>query len=208
MRIGTPMIKRCQECGQYFEQPTLVSCNTIGAKFWTDGKLEAPMWLDIPEFVKCPHCSALLWLSEQPELDQDRSLFSRFKKTIHYERYLQAGRADYETALKCGEENLCGECYLRTRLWWAGNDRRRGKETMLPLSTNEAENLLALGALLTLANPEDRNVAAEIKRELGHFRQAENLLVDMLGGEYANAAMAIANLADKRDSFVNEVELR
>jgi len=45
-----------------------MSGNTFGATFWTDGKRDAPMLPDLPEFVKCPHCKLLLWINEQEEL--------------------------------------------------------------------------------------------------------------------------------------------
>ncbi len=61
MLPGPTIIKRCSDCSQLIEQSTLDSGNTLGAKFWTDGKRYFPMLPDNPWLVECPHCQAFLF---------------------------------------------------------------------------------------------------------------------------------------------------
>jgi hypothetical protein len=55
MLPGPNVIRQCNHCQKPFTEPTLMSGNTFGATFWTDGKQEAPMLPDMPWLVKCPH---------------------------------------------------------------------------------------------------------------------------------------------------------
>lgn len=60
MLFSAPIFKRCQHCLGLIEQPSMISGNTIGARIWTDGKMDAPMLPELPQIVKCPHCSACM----------------------------------------------------------------------------------------------------------------------------------------------------
>ena len=42
----------------------MASGNTFGAKFWPDGKMDAPMMPDYPAYVGCPHCEANFWVDD------------------------------------------------------------------------------------------------------------------------------------------------
>jgi hypothetical protein len=55
MQFGTTIIKKCLECSGLIKEYTIMSGNTFGAIFWTDGKRDAPMLPDLPWLVKCPH---------------------------------------------------------------------------------------------------------------------------------------------------------
>lgn len=59
---GESMIRRCPSCDGSIRQRILMSGNTFGARFWTDGKMDAPMLPSYPPLVRCPHCDTLLWL--------------------------------------------------------------------------------------------------------------------------------------------------
>ena len=55
MLPGPTIIRRCSACGNPIAQGTLASWNTFGARFWTDGKMEAPMKVtavERPRFVE------------------------------------------------------------------------------------------------------------------------------------------------------------
>lgn len=67
MMPGETIYRACPACQQLLIECTLLSGNTIGAKFWTDGKMDAPMFPQIPALVRCAHCQSLLWLPEARE---------------------------------------------------------------------------------------------------------------------------------------------
>lgn len=205
MRMGKPIIKRCEVCAGLLEEQTIASCNTIGARNWTDGKPDAPMMPDIPWLVKCPHCRAMLWLDELQEV-QGLNIHDTKTRAGYIKRYERPKVADYFKALKQGKLDASKERYLRMRAWWAGNDKRRDSGQMSRLSTQEEANLQALEAFMDLSDVEDRIMAAEIKRELGQFNAALDLLMDVPNKAQSQVVARITALAREQDSFVREVK--
>ena len=50
------IVRECPHCKAHVVQEDTLSGNTIGAKFYTDGKREAKMLPDHPSLAKCPVC--------------------------------------------------------------------------------------------------------------------------------------------------------
>jgi len=203
--FGPTLIKSCSYCGEYFDQQTLMSGNSFGAITWTDGKTEAPMLPETPWMVKCPHCSKLLWLREQETVAE----VERADKRNHYANskpYEVLKLKDYWRVLEGYDLEQQQELYLRIRAWWKGNDKRRGSEIKSTLSSKEASNLRALEALLDTSHSPERLMAAEIKRELCEFNDTEKLLIEVMAGEFEHAAIAIADLAIRKDPYVAEIK--
>ena len=71
-RPGSNIIRECPECNAALERTTMMSGNTFGARFWTDGKMMAPMLPDRPWLAKCPKCTALFWIDEAKELGRQQ----------------------------------------------------------------------------------------------------------------------------------------
>ena len=82
MTPGPTLVKKCSECMQLVTQQTILSGNTIGSRFWTDGKRHFPMLPDFPQLVECPHCQAFVWIEELEQVGDMDSWESRrkFKK--------------------------------------------------------------------------------------------------------------------------------
>ena len=205
MLPAPPEIRVCENCSGLIEQFSLMSGNTFGATYWTDGKMDAPMLPDLPEFVKCPHCKSLLWINEQEELPDvgDKRLgFFSIKRAIPY-LY-----PSFDDLLKGADENSLDkgrEIYLRVRTWWKGNDRRRqDNESDQPLSDKEVENLKTLLEMLDENNEHDRILKAEILRELGQFEAAMEMLNVIFDEEVAQAVAQINELSEKGDYVVRE----
>jgi uncharacterized protein (DUF2225 family) len=70
MTPGPTLIVKCSSCDRHFQQRTIASGNTRRAKFWTDGKMEAPMFPNVPAAASCPHCNSFVWLFELEEIAQ------------------------------------------------------------------------------------------------------------------------------------------
>ena len=62
------IVRECPHCRAHVVQEETVSGNTIGAKYYTDGKREAKMLPDHPALVKCPMCSKFFWVEEASEV--------------------------------------------------------------------------------------------------------------------------------------------
>jgi len=204
MRFGPTIIRRCSECSCLIKDFTVASGNTVGAICWTDGRCYMPMLPDELWFVKCPHCQALLWIDEQEE----EGAIESFNDNGPYkdaEQYGVPELQDYYAELNKDNLGINKEQYLRLRAWWIGNDSRRDSSTKQALSEKEIENLQALDKLLDPADDEDRLMKAEIKRELGRFEEAEDILKEPFPADFAEDVSFIRKLIQRREPFVEEM---
>lgn len=205
MRPGPIIIRRCSVCTKFIEQDTIDSGNTCDARFWTDGKLDAPMMPDQPWLVKCLHCGALVWINEQEEVGEIGPLGldkGPFTDALPYET---PSADDYFSFLQKGMPEGEKERYIRLRAWWAGNDSRREGGNPTPLSNEEVANLYAFSVLLDDSDENDRILKAEIMRELNQFDDALALLSAPFYEQLNYAAAIIRNLSVQMIPFVREI---
>jgi hypothetical protein len=227
MMPGPTLIKKCSACRKLIEEETIMSGNTCGAVFWTDGACHADMLPDQPELVKCPFCKALVWLEElQVVGDKGTNRFEGFVPVKDPSAALDITRPfklpnknDYFRLLKVKIDSDEREAYLRLRAWRAGNDKRRRSEhgplkfkkkigkPLEPLSYAEIKNMKELICILDAQDDGERLLKAELFRELGFFAQCLNFLAKPLGDEYRPAAALIGELAARQDPWVREIKL-
>ena len=207
MLPGPTKIRRCSDCSNLIEQPTIMSGNSFGAKFWTDGKMKAPMLPDEPRLVKCPHCSALIWIEEMEEVEEVMP-WDQTEISIRAKPFIVPKFRAYTSLLKAVEHTREKEKYLRIRAWWAGNDKRRTAATKKDMSKGEKQNLQSLVELLDSTDEQDRLMKAEIKRELGQFEEAKASLEGEFSDELADIVSLIRQLIQHREVFVQEIVYR
>ena len=244
---GPTIIKKCSECSGLIQEHSIISGNSVGAQYWTDGKRELPMLPDQPWLVKCPHCQNLLWIDELEEIRESelwkdlkfpksnneqelQDYFAKLKSKSYNEPELQ----DYFAKLKSNNLSSKKILYIRTRAWWKGNDVRRTNDILeemrkywknlpdksskkaetgryiernsipkekLILSDEERNNLQMLYDILN-SSDDDLLMKAEIKRELGQFEDAEDILKHRFDEEYSQYYSVIKKLVEKRDPIV------
>jgi hypothetical protein len=202
MLPGPNQILRLPTSGKLVKITTLLSGNTFGAQFWTDGKREAPMLPDSP-WLRChPEGREFFWTDECEEVGEEDA----WGKTSQYGDVPYAEDPeldDYRRALT----SLPGlprekEQYLRMRYWWAANDPVRRGEIAQPTADGYRENLERLISLLDVTAPNSRLMAAEATRQLGDFEQAASLLQFDFGGDYVKAVERIGALVRRHDTVV------
>lgn len=211
MTPGSTIIRECSACGKHIAQHTINSGNTFGARFWTDGKRDAPMLPDQPWLVKCPHCSSLVWIDEQMQVGEIEPWGPRGEGLTKFTDALPASAPtlrEYSAYLLAGVEAGDKERYVRLRTWWAGNDARRNGVQHKPLTEVETANLLAFSALLNEKEDNDRLMKAEALRELGMFDEAEVLLATQFPKELMQAIEVIRSLNQSRKATVAEMIFR
>ncbi len=211
MLPGPTIIRECSACGKHIEQHTIESGNTFGARFWTDGKRQAPMLPDQLWLVKCPHCHALVWIDELKKIGEIELWGARGETAKWFEdpwSTLEPTLAEYAAFLSSGILENKKERYVRLRIWWAGNDTRRGVQHATTMTNIETENLRSLLALLDERKDNDRIMKAEALRELGMFEDVEELLAKPLEERLMQAAGLICTLSRKRDSAVAEMKFK
>lgn len=207
MLPGPTIVRKCKNCEGFLIEETLASGNTFGARFWTDGKREAPMLPDYPWLAQCPHCKAVFWLDEQDQVAEIEPWDSEdvAKKFPTARPAKWPSLKDYFSALQNKPLNEEKERYLRMYAWHAGNQPRRGKEAVKPLARREVDNLRALAMMFDENNDEDRFFKAEVMRELGEFVEAKRLLAKPFGEHFDKAVKAITDLVEQGIWVVKEI---
>lgn len=205
MTPGPTLIVKCSSCDGLFKQRTIASGNTSRAKYWTDGKMEAPMFPNIPAAVSCPHCQSLVWLHELEEVANlervEKDAVSEFEELPHY-KDLTADQ--YWKTLDAGALGDEKEAYLRFTLFHLFNNDRRNDEEK-PYNPRELKNM---SEFLVLANERNERailMKAELLRCLGRFNEAMDVLDRDFDYEFAKPAELIYTLAMREDRYVKQI---
>lgn len=178
-----------------------MSGNTFGAQLWSDGYRHAPMLPESVRVTRCPNCGNTYWLEDAKEIGtvpkptyanvevkvKRKWWFGTRTETRHVVQdsplselpelaHLDAsGLSEALTQLPHDHEPD-RETYLRTKLWWAFNDRFRNEQPTSATEADEATNRRNLDELLRLTEPEDdqgRLRSAAILLALERFGDAE-----------------------------------
>jgi hypothetical protein len=199
-------ILQCSSCTGHISHHLLASGNTFGARYWTDGWRDAPMLPEEPSLVKCPHCRAMVWMSELEEVAEIDKFMDSAKDFPDAAGYLEPAYADYlQYAAENADLSENRQLYIRMHAWWRGNDTRRDIVDPEPLSEGERDNLVKLAALLTDDSDHDRIMRAEIMRQLGEFAAAKVMLSGEFSDEMQRAIEIIGKLTEKQVSPVAEM---
>ena len=204
MLYGSTLVKCCSECSGHIEEQSILSGNTFGATYWTDGKMEAPMLPAVPRLVKCPHCMFLLWIAELEVIDEYEGTHSR-DICSKAKPFLKPAFGDYMSFLESVSLAPQAERYIRITAWRKGNDKRRRSQIQSSLSRKEIGNIKVLEGLIDLSIGEDYLMAAEIKRELGLFSESEELLKGITDKQLTLAAKTVESLAQRKDQYVRQI---
>lgn len=159
---------------------------------------------DQPWLRKSPSEGVLFWSDECEEIGQI-DFFAGEEGNPEWETLEFAeepDEGDYLAATSNGtadtEEKLR---YIRTRLWWRGNDRVR-REEITQLPQEHIQNLSELASLLSEDDANQRLMKAEALRELSRFDEALRLLEGNFPDDYQHALHRIRRLAASRESQV------
>ena len=189
-----PIVRECPHCKAQFVHEETVSGNTIGAKFYTDGRSYAPMLPEHPWLVKCPVCGGqLFWVDEAKEVDVG---FDAAQGKPQVMAPSEKEMLDFLAGQTLPKDK---EIYLRMRAWWVANDVWRWLPNPNPVfSKEQVQNLDALSALFDESLPGHRILKAEIARELGKFDECLLLLSYQFDKGYDYAVGFIKKLAEEK----------
>ena len=194
-------------CKGQLRKQTWHSGNSFGSKLWSDGYMIASMMMDPVVMANCPHCSSIFWVADAQEVG-DVPEPEYFDEVVEVKRALwfgtkkvkKSGRRDSDlaslpmiqhadvagisTALDqlTAEDEPWKEEYVRTRLWWAFNDRFREIPDAASDASIVEENRQNLERLITLVDPDNdqgRLKSASILLALGRFGDARAILAMM-----------------------------
>jgi hypothetical protein len=196
------IVRECPHCKAHVVQEDTLSGNTIGAKYYTDGKREAKMLPDHPALVKCPVCAGLFWVDEAKEVDVG------FDAAIGKPQVLAPSEKEMLNFLGGQAMPKEKEIYLRMRCWWLANDAWRWVQSPKPaFSLEQMKNLDALSALFDESLPGHRILKAEIARELGNFEECLLLLSYQFEKDYDWTVGFIRKLAEEKMRALKPFEM-
>lgn len=157
-----------------------MSGNSFGAKIFSDGKRIAPMLPEFPDLTKCKKCDTIFWLSKLKEI----GTYQWGDKTnSNWEKADNADFLDIEDYFKALNDNLAEnmqeELFIRNRIWWKYNDRKRNGRNQFIDENDEnkwRKNCNKLISLLDQSDLKQKIMAAEIHRNLGDFENCINII--------------------------------
>lgn len=219
MLPGPDQVLQCPSCAAAVLQPTISSGNTIGAIYYTDGYMDAPMFPQPSVLVRCPVCYEPFLRSQARLLGR----YDRYGATMFADeaahaapdpawrrapRVAKVAVTDYVPVLIRRRFNRETEVDLRIEFMQVCNHPRRqlAPDASRPAVTaTERANLQMLASLLDLLNPEERLILAEVRRQLGEFDRAAVALAAEFPDDFALAAGRIRELVQARSTWVAEL---
>lgn len=186
MLPAPPKIMCCPKCEQRFLQHELMSGNTFGASFYSDGKMEAPMLPEFPQFSRCPSCGTFFWVNDLK--CQGVTNFG----DCSYPDIEELTIAEIALFLECGPVRKPDEeLFVRVKLWHAFGDRVRMGSGDKMFESPEEQALWEgnLRRILEL-HPEEKLLIAEIHRQLGEFDEAIQILDEVLAEKKESLTIA------------------
>ena len=202
---GPDIVLKLPTSGVLVQIENIVTGNNAGARYWSDGKSDLPMWPDQPWLRRHPNTNELFWTDECEEISEEESRADQ--QEYPDIPYAEEPRVeDYKRALSSGVASTPEkERYIRMRYWWRANDPARYGKAAAPSLPEFRENLLKLRALLDVTDPEQRLIAAEVSRQLRDFAAATLLLDFEFPTDYARTVHLIKNLVSEEDFTVRQV---
>lgn len=201
---GESIIRRCPSCEGLIRQRTLASGNTFGARFWTDGKMEAPMMPSYPPLARCPHCGTVLWLPAAEKIGTEPPGEAEMPGIEDPPDPTEQDLLEASRTPPVGAQDR--EMFIRIEAWHAANDpRRQDGHANVTLSPESEANMKALSRLLATEDPEQRIMKAELAREMGLFDETERLLDFPFKEDLIPTVRFIRKLALEQDRSVAEV---
>jgi len=180
MITGPTLVFKCLECGKKVTRGSLLSGNTGGAVYYSDGKRMASMLPEFPAIVKCKACDLFFWLKDENQINTKHSLFDDDDERENYDRAKFLSASEYNEAIRLRVfKNKKEQIFLRIQLWRAFNDRIRHREDLF-LAENDKEiyesNCLKLLELLDVNNIDDKIMIAELFRNLENYEKCKEIL--------------------------------
>ena len=191
-------VRQCPNCACEFSFWAVNSCNTLGAKFYTDGFIDGRMYVDGSDLLACPKCNTYFWRDDVPirKSLRDYEYFDKPEwKSLPEASQLHGRDYEYLLPLKLWR-NKTEEEYVRIRAWWSFNAEYRLQACEdFKLPAEQEENLERLLHLLDTNNQHSLVMKAEILRELGQFDECLRAINQVSDNRYSKVVNVIKKLA-------------
>lgn len=210
MRKGPSYDYKCPKCSNILTRGSLLSGNTFDAQIFSDGKRIAPMFPEFPDLTKCKRCDTILWLSKLDNIEPYQWEVENSSKCDNSDEAEFLGIEDYFKVLNNGlAENMQEELFIRQRIWWAYNDRKRNGENLFIDENDEIkwkENCEKLISLLDQSDLNQRIMISEIKRNLGDFEGCLDMIRNIDNDKLNWMKEKLINECEKENRWVIQLK--
>ena len=205
MKLGNSKIIKCPYCGTKKELMTLLSGDTFGAQFWSDGKMIASRLPEVSFVQKCHGCGKYYFGFEVPTEKGDNVSFEL--GTLTYQEWKEA----YFQFSNDDEHEGIME-YLKFFLIQAYNDYFRGGTTSFPA---QEDDTFIIGIIKEYIDLKDWSITtpllkAELYREANEMEKCAEVLSKIeeknLNYYEGKIFIAIKERMEKGDRRVFELE--
>jgi len=213
MIIGKPKVVVCPACFAEHTQMRLISGNTFGATYFSDGNFIAPMLPQVPPYARCSKCDVFYKITNDNTIyDDERSCgeyddkrsWDELKAIPNVEKLSVRGMT---LAINEGLYNGTKKdtLILRIMLWREMNIKRKyHSDEEEALYTDNCRQILSViqsenddGSIIT---------KAEIWRNLGDFDKCREVLSQITDGDkYQKYTIAMKKACDRRDTLTIKI---
>lgn len=206
MTPGNSRILTCPHCGGQKEVLSLMSGNTFNAIYWSDGKMDAPMYPVVSSVQKCPHCEKYFYPHKQ-EAVYSKDNWSFELGSLNFEECMEA-IAQFEAEGMSEDEEIND----RVLAVFAFNDKYYREKAAQETPTEKDRMLFVdnIKKLLTLVNTDETPVfVAELYREIGEFDTAKSLIkLDDIQDDFVMArAEGILKRCEQNDTTAFQISI-
>lgn len=214
MLLGSTLVYRCPSCIHFHLHPIVLSANGIGAKYFSDGRVEGPGLPRVPKLTACNKCSHIFWLDEKDKYDEfeddyfDDESEVKKKSEYYFENYEWTSFPDSFTLKRSIQEevfrNVQDEKYLRTWYYWKANE-----EISDPSVYDEPfwrENAHRLVDIIDHASQKQLLLVSELYRNMGEFEKSLDVLDLVTDPKLSQHAYGIYKKCKIHDKLVFELD--
>ncbi|MDG5800791.1 hypothetical protein QA597_10510 [Marinilabiliaceae bacterium ANBcel2] len=168
----------------------LTSGNAIGATFYSDGDMFAPMLPEFPMVTECQCCATIFWLHSENHIAR----ISLYDDTRLTDNIPVAGSISAETCKRAITEthynNKDEERYLRIGFWriinneLRINNRQSLKTELFTFWEDNINHLITM--MIDSEDDNDRKLLAELYRNIGQFNDCKRELSSLCPKEHSN----------------------
>ncbi|WP_373492578.1 hypothetical protein [Aquiflexum sp.] len=215
MLPGPTNVYHCPGCSKSILQWTLASANSLGAKYYSDGRIKAPDFPATVIITQCEDCGTIFWLDREIKVDEfeddDFREDDALKRDYYREQGAWAEELDKEGWVKAIQKgafrNPKEEIYLRKKLLWCLNEFFLENKGFLDaedflLRQENANNLIKL---LDNTAQRDLLLIAELHRNVGNFESCLEVLDLVTEPDLQRMAYGIFKKCRVKDSKVFEL---
>lgn len=224
MRPGPDRVIECPECGALHRVFSLLSGNTFGATYYSDGKMIAPMMPEPPRITRCDQCRKLFWvaearqigeisphITEEAHIEEDWKYQGADKAWISAPQVSELSEEEFFEAIEGGfAVGTARERDIRILTWWRSNDLYRSEDAEsehrdVARAPRAVSNMEKLFKLLDADDPRQRIMKAEVARHLRNFDVCISLLEGLDNGDYDRYKGTLLELALNGSSRLSRI---